>query len=72
MVAHYRDSQFDMYPIHTGDLRSVIKPADFYSARQWHSTAMYTDFDRLMGQALSHAVPARNAVDCRARAAPCG
>jgi DNA-binding CsgD family transcriptional regulator len=46
---HYRDSQFDMYPIHTGDLRSVIKPADFYSARQWHSTAMYTDFDRLMG-----------------------
>ena len=45
---HYRDSQFDMYPIHTGDLRSVIKPADFYSARQWHSTAMYTDFDRLM------------------------
>ncbi len=46
---HYRDSQFDSYPIQTGDLRSVIKPADFYSARQWHSTAMYTDFDRLMG-----------------------
>ena len=46
---HYRDSQFDTYPIHTGDLRSVIKPADFYSARQWHSTAMYTDFDRPMG-----------------------
>ena len=46
---HYRDSQFDMYPIHTGDLGNVIKPADFYSARQWHSTAMYTDFDRLMG-----------------------
>ena len=46
---HYRDNQFDSYPIHTGDLRSVIKPADFYSARQWHSTAMYTDFDRLMG-----------------------
>jgi DNA-binding CsgD family transcriptional regulator len=46
---HYRDSQFDSYPIHAGDLRSVIKPADFYSARQWHSTAMYTDFDRLMG-----------------------
>jgi DNA-binding CsgD family transcriptional regulator len=46
---HYRDSQFDSYPIHTGDLRSVIKPTDFYSARQWHSTAMYTDFDRLIG-----------------------
>jgi DNA-binding CsgD family transcriptional regulator len=46
---HYRDSQFDSYPIHTGDLRGVIKITDFYSARQWHSTAMYTDFDRLMG-----------------------
>jgi DNA-binding CsgD family transcriptional regulator len=46
---HYRDSQFDSYPGRTGDLRSVIKPADFYSARQWHSTAMYTDFDRLIG-----------------------
>jgi DNA-binding CsgD family transcriptional regulator len=46
---HYRDSQFDSYPIHTGDLRGVIKISDFYSARQWHSTVMYTDFDRLMG-----------------------
>jgi DNA-binding CsgD family transcriptional regulator len=46
---HYRDSQFDSYPIRTGDLRGVIKITDFYSARQWHSTAMYTDFDRLMG-----------------------
>ena len=46
---HYRDSQFDSYPIHTGDLRGVTKITDFYSARQWHSTAMYTDFDRLMG-----------------------
>src|SRR6185312_11169772 len=33
----------------TGDLRSVIKITDFYSARQWHSTGMYTDHDRLLG-----------------------
>ena len=46
---HYRDSQFDSYPVDTGDLRSIVKTTDFYSARQWHSTAMYTDFDRLMG-----------------------
>ena len=37
---HYRDSQFDGYSIHTGDLRSVTKITDFYSARQWHSTGM--------------------------------
>ena len=29
------------YPDRTGDLRSVVKIADFYSARQWHSTGMY-------------------------------
>jgi hypothetical protein len=46
---HYRDSQFDSYPDCSGDLRGVIKISDFYSARQWHSTVMYTDFDRLMG-----------------------
>ena len=26
-----------------GDLRSVTKTSDFYSARQWHSTPMYAD-----------------------------
>jgi DNA-binding CsgD family transcriptional regulator len=46
---YYRESQFDSYHVGTGDLRGVIKITDFYSARQWHSTAMYTDFDRLMG-----------------------
>lgn len=30
------------YPDRTGDLRSVLKIADFHSARQWHSTGMYT------------------------------
>jgi DNA-binding CsgD family transcriptional regulator len=46
---HYRDSQFCTYPGRTGDLRSVIKITDFYAARQWHSTGMYTDHDRLLG-----------------------
>ena len=47
--AHYPDSQFCSYPGHAGDLRSVTKIADFYSDRQWHSTGMYTDCDRLVG-----------------------
>jgi DNA-binding CsgD family transcriptional regulator len=46
---HYRHSRFCSYPGRTGDLRSIIKIADFYSARQWHSTGMYTDSDRLIG-----------------------
>jgi DNA-binding CsgD family transcriptional regulator len=29
--------------------RSALKVTDFYSARQWHSTGMYTDFYRLQG-----------------------
>jgi DNA-binding CsgD family transcriptional regulator len=47
---HYRTSRFCSYPARSGDLRSIIKNSDFYSARQWHSTAMYTDFSRPMGQ----------------------
>src|SRR5215469_13223011 len=31
------------YPDRSGDLRSVTKISDFYSARQWHSTGMYHD-----------------------------
>jgi DNA-binding CsgD family transcriptional regulator len=46
---HYWDCRFCSYPGRTGDLRSVIKITDFYSARQWHSTGMYTDHDRLLG-----------------------
>jgi hypothetical protein len=38
-----------IYPERTGDLRSVVTIADFYSARQWHSTAMYSDFYRPNG-----------------------
>ena len=43
------DCQPCSYAARTGDQRSVIKVADFYSARQWHSTGMYTDLDRLLG-----------------------
>ena len=46
---HYWNSQFCSYPDRTGDLRSIIKITDFYSTRQWHSTGMYTDHDRLLG-----------------------
>jgi DNA-binding CsgD family transcriptional regulator len=37
------------YPERTGDLRSVVKPSDFYSARQWHSTGMYSGILRPQG-----------------------
>src|SRR6516165_2792953 len=39
---HYWGSP-DSYPDRSGDLRSVIKISDFYSARQWRSTGMYHD-----------------------------
>ena len=37
------------YPDRSGDLRSVIKVSDFYSARQWHSTGFYHDACRPYG-----------------------
>jgi len=46
---HYWDCQPCSYPDRTGDLRSVLKIEDFYSARQWRSTGMYTDFYRPQG-----------------------
>jgi DNA-binding CsgD family transcriptional regulator len=46
---NYWDCQICSYAARTGDQRSIIKTADFYSVRQWHSTAMYTDRDRLLG-----------------------
>jgi DNA-binding CsgD family transcriptional regulator len=48
------DSQSCSYPERTGDLRSVVKPSDFYSARQWHSTGMYSDI--LRPQGLDHQI----------------
>ena len=46
---HYWDSRFCSYPSRTGDLRSITKATDFYSTRQRHSTAMYTDYERPLG-----------------------
>src|SRR5499427_6713858 len=51
---NYWDCQHYSYPARTGDLRSVVKTADFYSARQWHATAMYTDLARPLG--LEHSL----------------
>ena len=34
---HYWHCQPCSYPDRTGDLRSIVKIADFYSERQWHS-----------------------------------
>jgi DNA-binding CsgD family transcriptional regulator len=49
MWTHYWDCQHCSYPGRTGDLRSVVKPSDFYSARQWHSSGMYIDCIRPQG-----------------------
>jgi DNA-binding CsgD family transcriptional regulator len=46
---HYWDSAACSYPDRTGDLRSVVKPTDFYSVRQWHSSGMYADVYRPQG-----------------------
>ena len=46
---NHRDCQPCSYTARTGDLRSIIKCSDFYSARQWHSTGMYTDYCRPLG-----------------------
>jgi DNA-binding CsgD family transcriptional regulator len=40
---HFWDSCCS-HPDRSGDLRSVIKPSDFYSVRQWHSTGMYAEY----------------------------
>jgi DNA-binding CsgD family transcriptional regulator len=45
---HYWSSPCS-YPEHTGDLRSLVRISDFYSARQWHSTGMYQDCCRPYG-----------------------
>ena len=46
---HYWDCQPCSYPDRSGDLRSIIKISDFYSARQWHSTGMYSDIYQPLG-----------------------
>ena len=46
---HYWDSTPCSYPDRSGDLRRVTMVSDFYSARQWHSRGMYTDYFRPVG-----------------------
>jgi len=41
--AHYWDDLPCSYADQTGDVRRVTTTSDFYSARQWHSSAMYSD-----------------------------
>jgi DNA-binding CsgD family transcriptional regulator len=43
---HHWHCQYNSYPDRTGDLGSITKITDFYSARQWHSTGMYCDIYR--------------------------
>jgi DNA-binding CsgD family transcriptional regulator len=46
---HYWGCDACSYSDRSGDARSVTKASDFYSAPQWHSTGMYTDYVRLSG-----------------------
>ena len=46
---HYWDGQPCSYPDRSGDQRTVIKIADSYSARQFHSTGMYSALYRPIG-----------------------
>jgi DNA-binding CsgD family transcriptional regulator len=46
---HYWHCQSCSYPDRTGDLRSVVKIADFYSARQWHSIGSRCGIYRPLG-----------------------
>jgi DNA-binding CsgD family transcriptional regulator len=45
----YWDCRVCSYPDRSGDLRSIIKVYDFYSARQWHSTGFYREIMRPQG-----------------------
>jgi hypothetical protein len=49
-LEHFWDCAFCSYPDRSGDLRSITKISDFYSARQWHGTGMYTDYYRPLGR----------------------
>ena len=46
---HYWHCQPCSYPDRTGDLRRIVKIADFYSARQWHSVGTRCGINRPMG-----------------------
>jgi DNA-binding CsgD family transcriptional regulator len=46
---HYWECKTCSYPDLTGDLRSITMGSDFYSARQWHATGVYSDVYRPQG-----------------------
>src|SRR5262245_21560030 len=46
---HYWHCQPCSYPDRTSDLRSIVKIADFYSTRQWHSIGTRCGINRPMG-----------------------
>jgi DNA-binding CsgD family transcriptional regulator len=46
---HYWHCRPCSYPDRTGDLRSIVKIADFYSARQWHSIGTRCGLYRPLG-----------------------
>jgi DNA-binding CsgD family transcriptional regulator len=46
---HYWDCKPSSYPDRSGDLRSITKTSDFYSARQWHGTDIYASLYRPFG-----------------------
>ena len=46
---HYWHCQPCSYPDRTGDLRSIVKIADFYSSRQWHSIGTRCGINRPLG-----------------------
>ena len=46
---HYRDCEPCSFPDRTGDLRSIVKISDFYSARQWHAIGTRCGINRPMG-----------------------
>lgn len=46
---HYWHCQPCSYPDRTGDLRSIVTIADFYSARQWHCIGSRCGINRPMG-----------------------
>ena len=57
---HYWQCQSCSYPDRTGDLRSIVTIADFYSVRQWHSVGTRCGINRPLGfeHALMLTLPA--------------
>jgi len=62
---YYWHCQPCSHPDRTSDLRSIVKIADFYSARQWHSIGTRCGINRPMGfeHALMSTLPAPPAPD---------